>query len=410
MILDALLDFKHQPNVDSPHTLFAIVLLGVLSVAILFVAPVLIGAMVQLLGYSDAQAGYIISAELTGMSLATLLALYLSGRSNWRSILLVVLTGMIVGNLISFFVSDFALLCGLRFLVGMAGGVSMSLCIAMIALTQNPDRTFGLWVAGQLLFGAVGLYVLPNLFPYFGYHCVYLIVAAAMVIMLLLLRFLPQHGKRLSVETVNSDFVSGSCGITKTHNRRYLLTAFGLTALFVFYVGQYGVWAYLERIGGNSHLTPLMIGKALSVATIVGILGALTAAVFGNRYGRFLPVLLGVTISIVAMLLLLGPIDHQRFWVAAAIFSFTFNFVLPYLMAAIAAVDITGRLIMLTNVASGAGLAGGPTLAALVQQHVGYDAVLLSGVGFTGLSLLLVSRLALSRGGLTDAPASVTAA
>jgi len=405
MNLDKLLDFKRTQDINSPVTILVLVLLGVLSVAILFVAPVLIGAMVQYLAYSEAQASYIISAELAGMSLATLLALYLHNRSNWRVTLLVALLGMIAGNLGSFFIRDFIQLCSLRFLAGLADGVAMSLCIAMIGLTRKPDGTFGLWVAGQLLFGALGLYGLPNLLPHFGYSCVYLILVPPMVIMLLLLRFLPQHGKRPTLAAAGA-----SNGVYAAPNRRYLLAGLGLAALFVFYVGHYGVWAYLERIGGNALLAPVTIGKALSVATVVGILGALAAVGMGNRFTRLLPITLGLMISIVAMVSLLGSVEPHRFLVAASVFSFAFNFVLPYLMASIAEVDIAGRLIMLTNMVSGAGLAGGPALAAVVQQHAGYDAVLLSGLGFSGLSLLLVWRLALSQGGISNSGVSVKAA
>ncbi|NOX50509.1 MAG: MFS transporter [Gammaproteobacteria bacterium] len=388
MILNRVLDFERSQSVNSLISIFSIVLLGVLSVVVLFVAPVLLGAMVEYLDFSEAQAGYIISAELAGMAIATFLALFLARRSNWRVTLLVAMSCMIAGNVVSFFVSDFSQLLKVRFLVGIADGVSMAHCVAIIGLTRNPDKTFGFWVTGQLLFGSVGLYVLPNLFPVFGYSFVYLLVAVLMVVMLFFLRFLPQKGK----DTGASNEIDGSIAIS----RRLIIYGYlGLAAILVFYVGQYGVWAYLERIAGHSQLSPQAIGKALSLATMVGVVGALSAAMLGARFGRLLPIGLGMMVSLISMTMLLGQVESREYVIAACAFSFTFNFVLPYLMACITKADVTGRFIMLTNVASGGGLAGGPALAAILQEQSGYDAVIWAGVVFTGLSFLLIRYLAL---------------
>lgn len=389
MVLDRLLDFKRSQDVNSPASILTIVVLGTLSVVVLFVAPVLIGAMVELLGFSEAQAGYVISGELAGMSLATFLALYLSSRCNWRTILLAALSCMAMGNIASYFASEFAPLLGLRFLVGIAAGVSMSTCLAIVGLTRDPDRTFGLYVTGQLLFGSLGLYLLPRFFPMLGFNFVYLIVALLIFALLFLLRFLPQGGRL--TEDVKSSQLSGD------NERLGLASIFaycGLLAIFVYYVGQYGVWAYLERMAFDSALASDTIGEILSMATIIGILGALSAAILSARYGRILPIGFGVLLSVVSMVMLLGPIEQRKFFIAACILSFTFNFVLPYIMASVANVDVTGRLLILSNLSSGAGLAAGPALAAILQARSGYDAIVWAGIIFTALSLLLIARLA----------------
>lgn len=387
MVLDQLLDFERSRDVNSPASVFTIVVLGTLSVVVLFVAPVLIGAMVELLGFSEAQAGYVISIELAGMSLATFLALYLSSRCNWRTILLAALSGMVLGNLASYFASEFTSLLGIRFLVGIAAGVSMSTCFAIIGLTRDPDRTFGLYVTGQLLFGSLGLYFLPRFFSVLGFNFVYLIVALLIFALLFLLRFLPQAG-RPTEDDKSSQLSNDRPGIAR------IFAYCGLLAIFVYYVGQYGVWAYLERMAFESALANDTIGEILSLATIVGILGALSAAMLSARYGRFLPIGFGILLSLFSMRMLLGQIEQRQFLIAACILSFTFNFVLPYIMACIANVDVTGRLLILSNLFSGAGLAAGPALAAMLQEKSGYDAIIWAGILFTTLSLFLIARLA----------------
>lgn len=388
MILTRLLGLHLNRDVNSAASIITIIVLGILNVAILFVAPVLIGAMVELLGFTEAQAGFVISIELAGMCLATLPALYWATRTNWRKTLLVALLCMILGNLLSAGATDYISLLLLRFLVGLAAGSSMAVCLSIIGMTGNPDRVFGLWVTGQLVFGAFGLFLLPSLLPLLGYGFIYLLIAVLIVGLQFLLRFLPQQRAPVSAgEPVQN---------SRYERSPYLLlwATAGLLSIFIFYVGQYGVWAYLDRVGSGIGLTPESIGKALSLATVIGIAGALGAAVLHVRFGRLLPVALGSVVSISSMFFLLGDFSYGQYVFAVCVFSFTFNFILPYLMACVVNVDLTGRLIILSNISSGGGLAAGPAMAGVLQELSGYNTVIWTGMLFTLLSLVLVARLA----------------
>jgi len=64
-------------------------------------------------------------------------------------------------------------------------------------------------------------------------------------------------------------------------------------------------------------------------------------------------------------------------------------------MACVAAIDITGKLIILTSVSSSAGLSVGPALAAVVQQSMSFDMVIIIGIILTAFSFLLAARLAI---------------
>ena len=76
------------------------------------------------------------------------------------------------------------------------------------------------------------------------------------------------------------------------------------------------------------------------------------------------------------------------------------------MMAVIAGADQTGRPMMLANFASGAGLAAGPALGALLLNlQVGYQALYGVGIGSTLAALLLIMKLALIEKPVTAAPA-----
>ena len=386
-VLAPLLGLERDQDINGFACIVTLVILGVLNVAILFISPVKIGAMVELLGFSESHAAYIISIELAGICLATLPALYWSSRVNWRIALLVALMLMIFGNILSAISSSYEMLLTLRFLTGLAAGSSMAICLAILGLTRDPDRNFGFWVAGQLIFGALGLWVLPQILPELGFGFIYLVIGTLIVGLLFLLRFLPEQ-RDVAVVAKRSGEGGQSTGIL-------LWACAGLLAIFVFYLGQYGIWAYLERIGADSGLSPQGIGRTLSVAAIMGIGGALAAALLSARCGRIWPISLGTVISILSMFLLSGKLVGSQYLIATSIFSAMFNFILPYLMACIASVDISGRFIILSSFASGAGLAGGPLIAAAVQQPSGYDEVIWVGLCFTLIALLLIAGLAM---------------
>ena len=263
----------------------------------------------------------------------------------------------------------------------------MAICLAILGLTRDPDRNFGLWVTGQLVFGAVGLWVLPQILPALGFGFIYLVIATLIVGLLFLLRFLPER-RDVAIDAKRSGEGGQSMGVR-------IWACAGLLAIFVFYLGQYGIWAYLERIGADSGLSPHGIGRTLSVAAIMGIGGALAAALLSARWGRIWPISLGTAVSMLSMFLLSGELDASRYLIATSIFSAMFNFILPYLMACVASVDISGRFIILSSFASGAGLAGGPVIATAVQQQSGYDELIWVGLFFTLIGLVLIARLAM---------------
>ena len=201
-----------------------------------------------------------------------------------------------------------------------------------------------------------------------------------------MLRFLPNQGRSVASNKANN------------HQPLLIWAGSGLALNFLStMLGQYGVWAYIDRIGSAIGLAPEDIGEALGLATIIGIGGSLGAAILSTRYGRLLPISIGVIISILSMTILLDDFNAFQFLVAACVFNFTFNFILPYLMACAAAVDMTGKLIILTSVSSSAGLATGPALAALVQEAMNFDMVIIIGISLTALSFLLVFKLALNK-------------
>lgn len=379
-------------DVNSFASVATIVCLAAFGSAILLEAPVLVGAMITQLGFSEAQAGYAMSADLGGMGLASLPALWWVRAVNWRVVALSAFGCMIVGNISTVFVDSFDLFMVIRLLTGTAAGTCMVLCITSIALMKDPDRVFGYMVVGNLVFQTIALAVLPRVIPLLGLGFAYASIAAAMIGFVFLVRYLPAHGK---------PSVQARDGIAQT-NPVVLWAVLGLIAISMYYIGVTGVWAYLERIGDAAGFPATRVGDALAISSFTGLLGAALAAAVAAKFGRTLPVLTGHLLTIAGIGLLTGSLSYPSYLIAICVYNFAWNFLLPYLLACIAAVDVTGRLIASTNGFIGVGLAAGPAVVGTFYVAGNYDRVLWICAACVAASLILMLRLSLPRSAAID--------
>ncbi len=203
---------------------------------------------------------------------------------------------------------------------------------------------------GQLLLGMLGLLALPGLFATFGLKVVYLILAAIMLCCLPLVSAFPPRFQPLSVSR-------------QQPSTTLWRQALAVLAVLTFYISLSAVWTFIGTIGSAAGLSPTQVGLVLAAATVCGIIGAGGAALRGTRRADRLPVWLGYGLLIVSVGLLIGQPLLVRYAIAALLFKFTWTFVLPFILARVAGLDNSGRLMNSINLVIGGGMAAGPALA-----------------------------------------------
>ena len=376
-----------QYDSNSRRSVAIIVALGSLAAAILILAPAIVGAYITQCGFSPQQAGYLISADMAGMGLATLPALFWVKRVDWRHVARVALLLAAAGNVLTAGSASFESFVIVRFCTALAAGTAMSVCLASIGMTRDPDRVFGLWVVGQLALGAVGLALFPLILSAWGFAGVFLLLAGALFVLSFFVHHLPQRGPD----------PASSTGAGAALRRRLLLAACGVFGVLCFYVGLSGVWAFLERMGVTAQLDAGFISRTLSLASLAGIAGAASASFLSARRGRLLPAGAGFALILLALMLLLNRVTAEAYLLAACLFKYAWTFILPYLLASITAIDASGRVILVTNIMIGGGLAIGPAIAATLIGAGSYQPVVWLGLGFMCACLLLFLPLLLRR-------------
>lgn len=165
----------------------------------------------------------------------------------------------------------------------------------------------------------------------------------------------------------------------------------GMLGILGFYISLSGVWTFIGSISAKAGISAQASGELLAVATVMGIVGAGCASLIGNRLPRLPLLLLGYGLMAGSVLLLLGAPTLARFALAALVFKFTWTFILPLILACLADLDRSGKLMNASNLVIGGGLAIGPALAGrLIEGSGGFQPLLIGGACLTLLSLALI--------------------
>lgn len=340
---------------DDIRKILLIIIFPGISAAVLLVAPSLVGEMISGLGFSSANAGFIISVELGGMSLATLPAYYWINKVNIQRAASVAAIVSIIGNLLTATQTEFLPILVLRLVTALSHGSLMVICFNTMGKMQNKDRAFGFHVIGQLILGAVGVAVLPQLFAVTGLYIAYVILALLMAVSMPLIRFFPES-LASPLHTLNSG----------NRQKDLILGSLGILGVFLFYISLSGVWTYAERVGVVAGIESVPIGYALSFATVLGILGAVIATITGGLVNQLLPVVIGMFMMSISVYLFLDIQTFIAFIIATGMFKFAWTFVLPFLLGCVAKIDETGRLVMTTYLLLTTALSVGPAIAAVI--------------------------------------------
>ncbi|WP_321907434.1 MFS transporter [Burkholderia cepacia] len=361
---DAALPPDGRASAFARSTLVALVVFAAITPLLLLVAPAVAGQLATQLGLSASQIGTYFFVELGAFSLATVPSYLWLGRIDARRVAAFAIALFGAGNLLTaLWMPGFVALLALRAVTALGGGSLMVLCMTSAATSENSDRVYGLWVVGQLIAGAIGLFVLPHVFAAFGLRALYVALAGLALLAAPLSRGFPSS---LGARTVPAQHARGAAARTPQG-----LIVLAIGAVLTFYLAIGSVWTFASRAAAEAGLDPQSTGNVLAIASVMGIAGAALASCAGGRLAR--RAMLTAGYALLAASLVALAVMRQAGGYSAAIFAFKFawTFVLPFILATVAQIDSSGRLVATLNFVIGAGLAAGPLLAGLMLDAGG---------------------------------------
>ena len=359
--------------IDGPAALGALLLVATVTEAMFLLLPSFVGALGDDLQLSTTRTGLLASADLTGIALVTATAPWWLRRVSWRRTVLTSLTAFLLINLVCVGVHSFWPLLCLRLLAGLSAGVAFPIALAGIVDTTRADRNTGLMVSLQVVFGAVGVYVIDEVRVVWRLDALYAFLSVWLLVALFAgARWYPENpGDRPPNGPVAWRSLAG----------RGTLVALG-AGLYFLMIGA--VWGYLEGIAREAGLSLEQTGTALSAGYAVSLLGSGASAWFGLRFGRARPLIVSALVQ-VASLALLTRLGHYSnpvvaFYVINAVFQIVWSYVIAYFIIIFNDVDASGRFVAVYGTATHLTLAVGPYIGALLIDGSHYTPLLWFGI------------------------------
>ena len=367
-------------DANSKRAMFGCVALSIFAYSGFLGMSMIVGMLVDQLGFTPSQAGYISSAELSGIFVASLLTAAIVNKSNRQTIMVVALVLCIIGNVSSYALHEFVPMIVARFLTGVSAGIVYATSVAVLAGSNETARNFTYLIFSIALANAAILYGFPILGAAVGIAGVYLFLASLAVLGFFFVRFVPKYYQPTAPEKVAEQ------SITKYPT---YLSVVCLGAVFAFYFMAGSYWTYMERIGVDLGNTSAFVGKYIAIATLFSLAGCGLAYWLSRRWGLSIPLLLSL-FCVSVCLFFFGLNITTVFFIAATAIVFLFwNAIDIYQLGTLANLDHTGRFCALTSASQGLGMATGPAVAAYLLDH-GFD---YSVVPFLGSAATLVAFL-----------------
>lgn len=358
-------------------------LVGSIGFSTVLFLPRFIGAMVDGWSVSEKTAGLVASVNIAGIATAGFLAFVWVSNANMARMLVAAMIVLAIANALPTLSHEPSVLFLIRFLDGLAVGSITAGVAATFAQSSNPDRNIGIFVACQLLFGAIGNLSLPIVIEKWGIEGGYFLIALlAVLAILLIVRFpwrrddlVPQNPAALD----NAKFS--------------ICVLMGVGAVAAFFMAINTVWVYLERLGVAAGHSAQFIGLSLSIGQICGLAGAVVVPLIVSKFRRIKVLAVGLLLMAASFLGLAQSEYWPVFLVCVAGIVFFWSFLLPAMLGSLAAADPTGRIVALTNGVAAVGLTLGPMLGGWLRNGNGYNANLIAAALLLALSLILLVPL-----------------
>jgi predicted MFS family arabinose efflux permease len=354
--------------------------IGTVTLMPLLVLPAMIGVLVDNAGMSDSSAGWSASANFLAAAAIGLLISLRIHRLNLRQLATFALVVAAIADLVSALTAgEVPVFFAARILAGLALGAAYVASVSSFARYDDFERGFGLFVTIQFIVSGLGLYVVPVFADDIGAVGLFSGFAVLDCLALLMAQFLPQAKP---AEEAVGEFES---------ELKILLTVSAVLAIFgfaAFEAANNAQFTYIERFGVALGISDHRVGFSLLIASLVGIPGAFSIVVIGQRFGTLLPLVFGMLIALGGLAILLAAESYAAYFIGSCCMGFSWAFCLPFIQSLLATIDRKGSAIAAGTSFSTFGSAIGPGVAAIVVTGGRYANVFLLSIGLFIITLV----------------------
>lgn len=367
------------------------------------VLPLYLGSAQDYRGLDNRAIGFLSSAFFLGYNVVTISAFFWIRRLSWALIVAVSTPVAAVGLFAGTLTDSYWLLLLSVAVSGGAFAAIYGVGTTILGDTTNPGRWYGVKIAAEALTGAVLLLVLPSTaIARWGFDGTVFGLIIVMVFLSPFLFWTPAHGTKGPESEVLPIDVPEPAASGRATQSPFIWGA--ILATLVFFAGASAIWAFIERIGAQGGHDPAAVGVLLAVTLVFAVIGSLSAAVLGGRFGNVGQFIAGGGVFLAGLLTLSASQSFSLYAAGACAVTFAIGYMLPVAVTEIAELDVDGRYVVLSVPAIGIGAMAGPGTAGVLTQSGNYTALLLFGAATVVIaSLLIATAAARARPGVSAA-------
>ena len=388
---EVAIQINRYPTIASAMWMTVVGTLGILFL------PLIVTGLIDDLGLTKQQAGYLAAAEMAGVAIMSGSGVIWVRRVDWCNVASLACAVLVAANFLSASINTFAPIFLARFAVGATSGVLLAIGLACHSDGKNADRIFGYWVACQMTVSSIGYLSLPIVRSAWGVGGLFVAFAVLSVTAFVSICFMPRRG-------IARPSVDATQGIMAVGN---FLALFGA---LLFFMAQGGIWAFVERLGISSQLTTTEISFALTISSYFGIVGGLARNWIATLIGSSGPFYFVMAGQFTMLFLFAAEPGNLLFAVAVCMLQFFWAMGMASLLAGLNMIDDSGRLILLMMAIAKVGYSIGPALMGWLIFGDDYDLMLITsgilvGVGII-ICVVLVNRKSMQKReyGVVEAP------
>jgi len=328
---------------------------------------------------SEVSAGLVATAEATVLALTAILAAKFSAKFRFLHLLAIGATILIAGNVASIYASNVPILLALRAFCGIGEGLLLLVSSAAIAGFKNSESAYGqintVSVASGFTVYAVANFVAQQVA---GGVAFWIYLGFALVLLPALF-FMPWGMAFCREVEVKNERTSAShdAGI-----------GWISIAIFISCCSIAAIWAFYVVLGLRAGLSETATNDVMTIGIAMAFLGSLLASFAGDRFGRLLPLFLGLAIMAVSTSVIGLSENQWAFTIFSGLNLFGLYIYVPYFLAFSAHLDPSGR---------GSAIAAGVfMMASAAGPYLGGVIVGSLGVGYFALVAIVSSTIAFS--------------
>jgi len=349
-------------------------------------SPIYIGALMENLHLSEADAGLVMTVEL--LAAAASLTLFSRKLVAFPPFGLAAFGTAIVlaAQLASAFAAYVPLLLCVRALSGIGASFALLAASILISRRPDPDRYIAVAMVGTTLVftGIMGICgVLVARFGLLGFYVVTACSTLALLPLFVAIR-------------VTSDYVVASSPHstplppTIMSGRGAMIIAFVVAIIGLTFIGQ-AAWSFAQRSGTNAGIASVEVAGWLAASNLLTVLGAIVAAWVSSRVTSIVPLIIGVLATGLTCAMQIGAESTWAFEIPVLLNGFAFGFSTPFVFGTGARLDRSGTVVAYLNSAVLFTQAVTPLFAGELIEYGSYQSLgIILGIGTVLATALIV--------------------